>query len=65
MEFYFKNATLLYYVNCLIKRKYYLNKNLKTQKHFSLSLLSVKVTLYFQVDASHGFMLTKDNCIIF
>jgi hypothetical protein len=35
MEFYYKNATLLYYANCLNKRKYYLDKNLK---HKSISL---------------------------
>jgi hypothetical protein len=35
MEFYYKNATLLYYANCLNKRKYYLDKNLK---HESISL---------------------------
>jgi hypothetical protein len=35
MELYYKNATLLYYVNYLNKRKYYLDKNLK---HKSISL---------------------------
>jgi hypothetical protein len=35
MEFYYKNATLLYYANCLNKRKYYLDKNFK---HRSISL---------------------------
>jgi hypothetical protein len=63
MELYYKNAALLYYANCLNKRKYYLDKNLK-HRSISLSLLSVKVTLYFQVVGSREFILTKDNCII-
>jgi hypothetical protein len=46
----------------LIRGNIILIKILNT-KHFSLSLLSVKVTLYFQVDGSRGFILTKDNCI--
>jgi hypothetical protein len=67
MGFFYKNATLSYYANCLNKRKYYLDKNLKhksTSLSLSLSLLSVKVTLYSQVDALCGFILAKDNCII-
>jgi hypothetical protein len=73
IEFCHKNATLLYYVNCLNNRKCYPDKNLK-RKSLSLPLfslwksrctfLSAKVTLYFQVDRSRGFILTKDNCII-
>jgi hypothetical protein len=58
MEFYYKNAILLYYVNCLNKRKYYVDKNLKHEN------ISLKVMLYFQVDGSRGFIVTKDKCII-
>jgi hypothetical protein len=46
-EFYYKNATLLYYANCLNMRKYYLDENLK-HKSICLSRCSVKVTLYSQ-----------------
>jgi hypothetical protein len=60
MEFYYKNVPLLYYAN-------YFNKNIilleiSIQKHFPLPLFSFKVTLYFQVYGSRGFILTKDNC---
>jgi hypothetical protein len=40
MEFYYKNATLLHYVTCLNKRKYYLDKNLR-HKSISLSCCSL------------------------
>jgi hypothetical protein len=43
MEFYYQNATLLYYGNSLNKRKYYLDKNLK-HKNISLSRCSLSMS---------------------
>jgi hypothetical protein len=43
MEFYYKNATLLYYVNYVNKRKYYPDKNLE-HKSISLSRCSLSMS---------------------
>jgi hypothetical protein len=59
-----------YYVTlrALIRGNIILIKVLNTKAFLSLSrslsLLSVKVTLYVQADGSRGFILTKDNRII-
>jgi hypothetical protein len=63
-KLYAKSTYFLTDPRTLIRGNIILIKILNTKAFLSLSLLSVKATLYFQVDGSSGFILTKDNCII-
>jgi hypothetical protein len=62
MEFYYKNATLLYYA-ALTRVNIKWIKIVNTKAFASLVALS-RSRCTSKVDGSRGFILTKDNCVV-